>query len=74
MSARGLDFLENWISENIPRQNGDQAMAGKLAGKLIADGITVGFTLADMELEEDDVEKYIREAIVHLDTPGTSSD
>jgi hypothetical protein len=74
MSGSGVDFLENWISDNIPRQKGDQAMAGKLAAKLIADGVAAGFTLADMELEEADAEKYIREAIVHLDTPGTPSD
>ena len=74
MTARGVDFLENWIGENIPRQKGDEAMAGKLAAKLIADAITAGFTLADLELEEDNAEKYIREAIVRLDTPGTASD
>ena len=51
-----------------------QAMAGKLAAKLVADGVTAGITLADMELGEDDAEKYIRDAILHLDTPGTPSD
>jgi len=74
MSASGLDFLENWIGANVPGQKGDRAMAGKLAAKLIADAVTARCTLADMGLEEDDVEKYMREAIVHLDTPGTASD
>jgi len=74
MSTSGLDFLETWIGANVPRQQGDQAMAGKLAAKLIADAVTAGFTLADMGLEEDDVEKYMREAIMRLDTPGTASD
>ena len=74
MTARGVDFLEKWIGDNIPIQKGDQAMAGKLAAKLVADGVTAGITLADMELGEDDAEKYIRDAILHLDTPGTPSD
>ena len=74
MTARGVDFLEKWIVDNIPIQKGDLAMAGKLAAKLVADGVIAGITLADMELGEDDAEKYIRDAILHLDTPGTPSD
>jgi len=74
MIARGVDFLENWLADNISRQKGDEAMAGKLAAKVIADGVAAGLAVADMELEEADAEKYIREVIVHLDTPGTPSD
>ncbi len=71
MTARGVDFLEIWIGENLTSQPAD---AGKLAAKLLAEAAAAGFTLADMELDEASVEDYIREAIVHVGEPGTPGD
>jgi len=33
-----------------------------------------GLSIADLELEEAEVEKYILDAMVHLDEPGTLGD
>jgi energy-converting hydrogenase Eha subunit B len=71
MTARGVDFLEVWIGENA---SADPSDAGVLGAKLIAEAAVAGFTLADMELSEETVEDYIREAIVHLAEPGTPGD
>jgi hypothetical protein len=61
MSARGLNFFENWINENIrePGQSGDGAKARELAQKLIVDAAAVGLTVADLPHDERSVEKYI---------------
>ena len=63
MSIRGLNFLENWINENIrePGQTGDWAKAQELAQKLIAQAAAAGFTVADMTYDERSVETYIHD-------------
>lgn len=74
MTGRGVDFLEHWIASNVTAAPGDLANAGNLAAKLLAEAAVAGFTLADMELDEDTVEDYIREAMVHLNALGTPGD
>jgi hypothetical protein len=71
MTARGVDFLEIWIGENMTAVQSD---AGLLGAKLIAEAAVAGFTLADMELSEETIEDYIRDAIVHFGERGTSGD
>ena len=71
MTARGVDFLEDWIAKNITK---DPVDAGLLAAKLVADAAVSGFTLADLELDPETAEGYIREAMVHLAEPGTPGD
>lgn len=71
MTARGVDFLEIWISDNV---TADQSDAGLLGARLIAEASVAGFTLADMGLSEETVEDYIREAIVHVAEPGRRGD
>jgi hypothetical protein len=71
MTARGVDFLEIWIGENM---TADQSDAGLLGAKLIAEAAVAGFTLADMELSEETVEDYIRDAIVHFGERGMLDD
>jgi CheY-like chemotaxis protein len=63
MNARGLNFFENWINENIrePGQSGDWAKARELAQKLIADAAAVGFTVEDLAHDERSVEQYIHD-------------
>ena len=70
MTLRGVDFLERWIATNVNPESGDRANAGLLAAKLVADAAVAGFTLADMELDEESAEEYIREAMEHLDESG----
>ena len=71
MTARGVEFLENWMGENV---TSDPVDAGLLAAKLLADAAVAGFTLADLGLNQETAETYIREAMVHHAEPGTSGD
>ena len=71
MTTRGVDFLEEWMAENVTT---DPVDAGLLAAKLVADAAVSGLTLADLELDPETVEAYIREAMVHLAEPGTPGD
>jgi len=61
MNARGLDFFESWINNNIrePQQSGDWNKARKLAQKLIDEAVAAGLTVADLAHDERSVEKYI---------------
>jgi hypothetical protein len=63
-----------WIDTTITGAPGEQANAGNLAAKLLADAAVAGFTLADLGLDQEMAETYIREAIVHLAEPGTPGD
>jgi hypothetical protein len=74
MSARGVDFLDGWIATNVTSESKDAADAGLLAAKLFAEAAVAGFTLADMELDEDTVEDYVRNIIVHVGEPGAPGD
>lgn len=74
MTARGVDFLENWIDSNVHETKPDWVKARTLAEKLRADAATAGFTLADLELEENEAEKYIMDSMVALDEPGMPGD
>jgi hypothetical protein len=74
MTVRGVDFLDGWIAANVTSESKDAADAGLLAVKLVAEAALAGFTLADMELDEDTVEDYIRDIIVHVGEPGAPGD
>ena len=74
MTDQGVDFLDVWIDASITGEPREQANAGNLAAKLLADAAVAGLTLADMGLDQETAEKYIREAIVHLAEPGTPGD
>ena len=74
MTMRAEDFLYVWIEASIMGEPGEQANAGNLAAKLIADAAVAGFTLADLGLDQETAETYIRDAIVHLAEPGRPGD
>ena len=65
MSARGVAFLKDWTARNLggPEQNSDLAKAARLAKRLVADAAMKGITVADMNLEGYDIEKYLLEAM-----------
>ena len=71
MSARGTDFLETWSNANIPRMRGNWDEAMKLSEKLRVEAAAAGFAVADLELEDDQIVKYILYAMVHRNEPGT---
>jgi hypothetical protein len=74
MTARGVDFRDGWIASNVTSAPNDPANAGVLAAKLLAEAAVAGVTLADMELDEDIIEDYIRNIIIHVGEPGAPGD
>ena len=61
MSARGVDFLEDWLAGQLaPVPVGDKALLRMLAHQLKVDAAAAGFTLDDLELEVSQVEPLIR--------------
>lgn len=70
MTARGVDFINEWVSGKLPPMpTGDNEQVKMLAHKLREDASAAGFTLADLELEESQVEQFMRETLVHLAEP-----
>lgn len=67
MTARGVEFLNEWVSENVPPLpiTGD-VLIRALAQKLRDDSSVAGFTIADMEIEGSQVEQFIRETLIHV--------
>ena len=75
MTARGVEYLNEWIRENVPPVpvTGDAPIRA-LAQRLRDDASTAGYTIADLEIEGAQVEQFIREAIAHGAFPGKSGD
>ena len=67
MSARGVNFLENWIDGNVTEADeyGSHERAKELAAQLEADGKAQGVTLDDMEPKFGSLETIIYEAMHH---------
>jgi hypothetical protein len=69
MSRRGIDFLENWLRQNVTDADkqgirGDAAsLAIEMAERLIADAAKAGLGLDDLESEFGTSEIIIREAL-----------
>ena len=74
MTARGVDFLEDWLLKYVSEGTADPANAGVLVAKLLVDGAAAGFTLHDMGLDDETAETYIRSTMVHVADPGTLGD
>ena len=76
MSARGVEFLENWIQKNLPRGGppDDPLNASVLAMRCIAEAAAEGLTLEEIKPDTGSVESHIAEAMVTLAKPGTPSD
>lgn len=65
MSGRGVDFLENWIQQNVTEtdRKGSRERAKELADKCIEEAATNDITIDDMEPEWGSVETIIHEAM-----------
>jgi hypothetical protein len=76
MSARGVDFLENWIAKNVTAgaPPDDPLSASVLAMRCIAEAAAEGLTLEEIKPDSGSVESHIAEAMVHVGEPGTSGD
>ena len=76
MSAKGVDFLENWIQKNVTAgaPSDDPLSASVLAMRCIAEAAAEGLTLEEIKPDTGSVESQISEAMVHLKEPGTPGD
>jgi hypothetical protein len=64
MSGRGIDFLENWIQQNVTEADkGGDAIGVVLADKCREDAAAQGITVDDMEPEFGTVKKIIYETM-----------
>ena len=73
MTERGVGFLENWINENMP-VHPRRGVARKLGKRLRIDAAVAGLTVEDLEIDKSSVERYIFDAMVHLNEPRTPGD
>ena len=76
MSAKGVDFLENWIQKNVTAgaPPDDPLSASVLAMRCIAEAAAEGLTLEEIKPDSGSVESHISEAMVHVGEPGTPED
>ena len=76
MSARGVDFLEDWIQKNVTAGGppDDPLSASVMAMRCIVESAAEGITLEELKPDSGSVESHIAEAMVHLDEPGTPGD
>ncbi|TPK00959.1 DUF768 domain-containing protein [Mesorhizobium sp. B2-5-9] len=72
MSTRGVNFLEQWIANNVPETiNADGISVDELTHKLTADAKAIGIKRVEIDEEVDSLYRTILDAVVHFD-PGLS--
>ncbi|AID31808.1 hypothetical protein ACVILI_005579 [Mesorhizobium sp. USDA 4775] len=70
MSSRGINFLDQWLANNVPETTkADVISVDELTNKLIADAKALGIKRAEIHEEVDSLYRTILDAIVHYD-PG----
>lgn len=76
MSVRGVEFLEDWIQQNVTARDvsDDPLRASNLAMRCILDATTLGFTLEEIKPDSGSLESHIAEAMAHLAEAGTPGD
>jgi hypothetical protein len=76
MTARGVDFIENWIQQNVTDadKNGSHARAKELAQRCVAEAAVLEISLDDLEPKWGGIEAIIYEAMAHLAEPGMPGD
>ncbi|AZO53859.1 MULTISPECIES: DUF768 domain-containing protein [unclassified Mesorhizobium] len=73
MSTRGTNFLDRWISHNVPKTVGaDVISVAELTQKLFADAKVVGISSVEIEEDTGSVYEAILDAIVHHDAGWAS--
>ena len=73
MTARGMDFLKNWIQKNVTTGAApdDPLRASVLAKHCIDEAAAEGITLEEIKPDTGSVESHIAEAMAKLTEPGT---
>jgi hypothetical protein len=69
MTAKGADFLENWIATNVTSET-SLAEVVTLAERCIWEAAGLGIKREEIETEWGGVENAIHDAIMHLPTQG----
>ncbi|WP_027062785.1 DUF768 domain-containing protein [Mesorhizobium loti] len=68
MSTRGINFLAQWIGNNVPETaKADVISIDELTHMLIADAKAVGIKRVEIDEEVDSLYRTILDAIVHYD-------
>ncbi|TGQ89178.1 DUF768 domain-containing protein [Mesorhizobium sp. M8A.F.Ca.ET.208.01.1.1] len=68
MRARGIDFLDQWIANNVAETaKADVITVDELTHKLIADAKALGIKRGEIDEEVDSLYRTIIEAIMHFD-------
>lgn len=68
MSTRGVNFLDQWIANNVPETTkADVISVDELTHKLIADAKALGIKREEIDEEVDSLYRTILDAIVHYD-------
>lgn len=66
MSARGRNFLDRWISNNVPEtMKADVLLVDELTHKLISDAKALGIKRIEIDEEVDSLYRTILHAIEH---------
>ncbi|QND56450.1 DUF768 domain-containing protein [Mesorhizobium huakuii] len=69
MSARGIEFLQKWVEDNVPPfSNHDPALAAKLADQVTADAIKAGIRPEEISEEVGSMLSTMLELLDHRDT------
>ena len=73
MTARGVDFLENWIQKNVTTgaPPDDPLRASVLAKRCMDEAAAEGIMLEDIKPYTGSVESHIAEAMAKLTERGT---
>ncbi|UVK52421.1 DUF768 domain-containing protein [Mesorhizobium sp. AR02] len=70
MSTRGINFLDQWIANNVPETTkADVISVVEPTHKLVADAKALGIKRGKIDEEVDSLYRAILDAIVHYD-PG----
>ncbi|PZV36907.1 DUF768 domain-containing protein [Mesorhizobium kowhaii] len=70
MSTHGVNFLDQWLSNNIPETTkADVISVDELTHKLFADAKSIGIRREEIDEEVDSLYRTILDAIVHHE-PG----
>ncbi|SDA91592.1 DUF768 domain-containing protein [Mesorhizobium qingshengii] len=69
MSTRGINFLDQWLANNVPETTkADVISVDELTHKLIADAKALGIKRGEIDEEVDSLYRAILDAIVHYDS------
>ena len=67
MTARGVEFLKNWIEKNVTPAHQGETRAAILATECILEAASQRILVAHMEEGGPNVETQILEAMIHLE-------